>query len=167
MLERENKELRRANEILKTKSAFFAQGASSTANGSHKRLHRPVSGGLRGQADSRQALQVAPSAYRRHAARARSPALRSARARRDDLLMPEIRRIWQANLGVYYGQTTVWRQRNRETLAAARLPGGAIDEKAWIAGGKTRQDGAHHDPRCQGSVSDGSCSSPVQGGQAE
>ena len=31
-LEREVKELRRANEILKTASAFFAQGASSTAN---------------------------------------------------------------------------------------------------------------------------------------
>ena len=31
-LERENKELRRANEILKTASAFFAQAGLSTAN---------------------------------------------------------------------------------------------------------------------------------------
>ena len=64
-------------------------------------------------------MQVAPSAYRRHAARARNPDLRSARAQRDDVLMPDIRRIWQANLGVY-GADKVWRQMNREALVAAR-----------------------------------------------
>ena len=48
-LERENKELRRANDILKTASAFFAR-RSSTANSSAKGLHRPVPGCLRGRA---------------------------------------------------------------------------------------------------------------------
>lgn len=42
-------------------------------------------------------LQVAPSAYRRHAARQRNPALRSARAQRDETLMPEIQRVWHSN----------------------------------------------------------------------
>ncbi len=64
-------------------------------------------------------MQVAPSAYWRHAARLRHPALRSARAQRDDVLMPEIQRIWQTNLGVY-GADKVWKQMNREALPAAR-----------------------------------------------
>ena len=49
-LERENKELRRANEILKLASAFFAR-RSSTANSSTERLHRPASQCLRGRAN--------------------------------------------------------------------------------------------------------------------
>jgi len=66
-----------------------------------------------------QQLQVAPSAYRRHAARQRDPALRSPRAQRDEQLMTEIERVWQENHGVY-GADKVWRQLNREGLAVAR-----------------------------------------------
>ena len=64
-------------------------------------------------------LQVAPSAYRRHAARQRNPELRSARAKRDELLMPDIERVWHANTQVY-GADKVWRQMNREDIAVAR-----------------------------------------------
>lgn len=64
-------------------------------------------------------LQVAPSAYRRHAARCRNPELRSARAKRDEALTPQIERVWQANLRVY-GADKVWRQLNREEIAVAR-----------------------------------------------
>jgi putative transposase len=64
-------------------------------------------------------LQVAPSAYRRHAARQRNPELRSARAKRDELLMPHIERVWQANMQVY-GAEKVWKQMNREDIAIAR-----------------------------------------------
>ena len=64
-------------------------------------------------------LQVAPSAYRRHAARQRNPELRSARAKRDELLMPHIDRVWQANMHVY-GAEKVWKQMNREDIAVAR-----------------------------------------------
>ena len=64
-------------------------------------------------------LQVAPSAYRRHAARQRNPELRSARAKRDELLMPHIERVWQANMQVY-GAEKVWKQMNREDIAVAR-----------------------------------------------
>ena len=64
-------------------------------------------------------MQVAPSAYRRHAARQRNPELRSARAKRDDWLMRHIERVWQANLKVY-GAEKVWKQMNREDIAVAR-----------------------------------------------
>jgi len=64
-------------------------------------------------------LQVAPSAYWRHAARQRDPALLSARARRDAFLMPHIQRVWQANFQVY-GADKVWRQLQREGIQVAR-----------------------------------------------
>jgi putative transposase len=46
-------------------------------------------------------LQIAPSGYRRHAVRRRNPALRCARAKRDEALVPDIRRVWETNLRVY------------------------------------------------------------------
>lgn len=64
-------------------------------------------------------LQVAPSAYWRHAARLRNPELRSCRDRRDEELIAEIERVWQVNLQVY-GADKVWRQLNREGIAVAR-----------------------------------------------
>jgi len=64
-------------------------------------------------------LQVAPSAYRRHAARRRNPELRSARAKRDEMLIPHIERVWEANLQVY-GADKVWKQLNREGVPVAR-----------------------------------------------
>ena len=64
-------------------------------------------------------LQVAPSAYRRHAALLRQPHKRCARAKRDELLMPQIQRVWQANMQVY-GADKVWRQLAREGVTVAR-----------------------------------------------
>jgi putative transposase len=65
------------------------------------------------------ALAVAPSSYRRHAARRRNPALCSVRAQRDSALAPHIERVWRSNLQVY-GADKVWRQLNREGIAVAR-----------------------------------------------
>jgi putative transposase len=65
------------------------------------------------------ALQIAPSGYRRHAARQRDPARCTARERRDAQLMPEIHRVWRANLQVY-GADKVWRQLARERISVAR-----------------------------------------------
>ena len=65
------------------------------------------------------ALQVAPSAYRRYAARQRNPALLPARARRDALLLPQVQRVYDQNLQVY-GADKVWRQLRREGTAVAR-----------------------------------------------
>ncbi len=64
-------------------------------------------------------LQIAPSGYRRHAAQQRNPELRSARALRDDKLMPQIQRVWDINLRVY-GADKVWHQLNREGVKVAR-----------------------------------------------
>ena len=52
-------------------------------------------------------LQIAPSAYRRHAARRRDQTLLSTRTRRDGALMPVIEQVWNANLQVY-GADKVW-----------------------------------------------------------
>lgn len=64
-------------------------------------------------------LQIAPSGYWRHVAEQRNPALRCARAQRDEDLIPKIQRVWQANLQVY-GADKVWRQLKREGVTVAR-----------------------------------------------
>ena len=64
-------------------------------------------------------MQVAPSAYWRYAARLRNPEIRSDRAKRDEVLMPQIKRVWDDNLKVY-GADKVWKQMNREALPVAR-----------------------------------------------
>ncbi|WP_414674639.1 IS3 family transposase [Marinobacter sp.] len=117
-LERENKELRRANDILRTASGFFRPGGA-----------RPQAEVINAYIDQHRdsygvepickVLQVAPSAYRRHAARQRNPELRSDRARRDEVLMPQIKRVWNDNLKVY-GADKVWKQMNREAIPVAR-----------------------------------------------
>ena len=64
-------------------------------------------------------LQIAPSGYRRHAARLRRPELRCKRALRDDELAVQVRRVWNANWQVY-GVDKVWKQMNREGIRVAR-----------------------------------------------
>lgn len=64
-------------------------------------------------------LQIAPSGYWRHAAQKRNPQLRCRRAQRDDTLVVEVERVWQANKRVY-GTDKVWKQMNREGIAIAR-----------------------------------------------
>jgi transposase InsO family protein len=64
-------------------------------------------------------LQIAPSGYRRHVALRHHPEQRSQRVQRDETLIPEIERVWQANLQVY-GADKVWRQLNREGVTVAR-----------------------------------------------
>ena len=64
-------------------------------------------------------MQIAPSGYRCHAARQRNPALLPARVQRDQVLVPHIERVWQANLQVY-GADKVWKQLAREGVAVAR-----------------------------------------------
>jgi len=64
-------------------------------------------------------LPIAPSTYYEHAARRRNPARLPARARRDEVLRSEIRRVWEENFQVY-GVRKVWRQLRREGIAVAR-----------------------------------------------
>ena len=64
-------------------------------------------------------MQIAPSTYWLHAQRQARPELRPERAKRDDVLAQEVRRVWQANMQVY-GVRKVWRQLHREGLDVAR-----------------------------------------------
>lgn len=64
-------------------------------------------------------LQIAPSGYRRQVALRREPHKRCARVQRDEVLVRQIERVWQANMQVY-GADKVWRQLGREGLAVAR-----------------------------------------------
>ncbi|WP_155826676.1 IS3 family transposase [Laribacter hongkongensis] len=117
-LEREVRELKKANEILRLASALFRAGGA-----------RPPHQVVNAFIDTHRArlgiepicrvLQVAPSACRRQAARQRNPALRSNRAIRDEQLSEKIDRVWQLNHQVY-GAAKVWRQLKREGQHAAR-----------------------------------------------
>jgi transposase InsO family protein len=64
-------------------------------------------------------LPIAPSTYYAHKAQEADPARRSARAKRDECLRGEIRRVWEANFQVY-GVRKVWRQLKREGVPVAR-----------------------------------------------
>ena len=92
-----------------------------------------------------QVLQIAPSGYRRHAAQQRDPALRCARARRDESLIPHIKRVWQVNLQAY-GADKVWRQMNREGVEVASGHSRAADAASGLAWCRPWQGRAHHNP---------------------
>ncbi len=64
-------------------------------------------------------LPIAPSTYYAHAVRQACPRMRSARAQRDEALLPEVERVWQENFQVY-GVRKVWRQLKREKVTVAR-----------------------------------------------
>ena len=64
-------------------------------------------------------LPIAPSTYHEHVARRLDPSKRSARARRDATLRPEVTRVFAENFEVY-GARKVWRQLNRERIPVAR-----------------------------------------------
>jgi transposase InsO family protein len=64
-------------------------------------------------------LPIALATYYEHKARRRDPDKRPPRAKRDDELRVEIRRVWDENFAVY-GAEKVWRQLGREKIAGAR-----------------------------------------------
>ncbi len=67
----------------------------------------------------RRQLPIAPSTYYHHKARQDDPSKVPQRHWRDQLLKPEIQRVWDENLQVY-GVRKVWRQLNREGIPVAR-----------------------------------------------
>ncbi|MGG2564496.1 IS3 family transposase [Pseudomonas aeruginosa] len=131
-LERENRELRKANEILRLASAYFCPGGARPpyevlrAFVDHYRDRLGVESICR-------VLQIAPSGYRKHAARIRNPALRSWRARRDELLTLEVQRVWNANLQCY-GAIKVWKQLRRERFEIARCTVERLMRQAGLQG---------------------------------
>jgi transposase InsO family protein len=80
-------------------------------------------------------LQIAPSCYRRHAARRRNPQLDCERAKRDRVLIAEIQRVWHANWQVY-GADKVWKQMNREGLRVARCTVERLMRQLGLAGAR-------------------------------
>jgi len=64
-------------------------------------------------------LPIAPSTYYNHLAGRSDPERLSDRARRDEALRPEIRRVYEENWRVY-GVRKVWRQLGREGFDVAR-----------------------------------------------
>ena len=61
-------------------------------------------------------MQVSPSAYWRHAAQLSNPALRSCRTKRDDELLPEIKRVWKVNFCVYGARKICYDNALAETI---------------------------------------------------
>jgi putative transposase len=84
-------------------------------------------------------LPIAPSTYHAHVAKRADPGKRSARASRDVALQADIRRVWEANFQVY-GVRKVWRQLQREAIAAPRCQVARLMKHMGLAGamrGKT------------------------------
>ena len=91
---------------------------SSTAAPSHEGLYRRASD-VFGVEPICRVLPIAPLTYDEHASRKADPDHRPARERRDAELCRAIRRVFEANFGVY-GVRKVWRQMKREGIAVAR-----------------------------------------------
>ena len=64
-------------------------------------------------------LPIAPSTYYERLRQRNEPERRSARAKRDEVLVEEIRRVYEANRSLY-GVRKVWRQLLREKIKVAR-----------------------------------------------
>ena len=58
---------------------------------------------------------------------------RCARAKRDETLQPEIKRVWETNMQVY-GVPKVWKQMNREGFAVARCTVGRLMKLQGLRG---------------------------------
>nr|WP_247179152.1 IS3 family transposase [Escherichia coli] len=117
-LERENRELRRSNDILRQASAYFGEG------GVRPPLEKmmPLLDKLReqyGVGPLSSELHIAPSTYYHCQQQRHHPDKRSARAQRDDWLKKEIQRVYDENHKVY-GVRKVWRQLLREGIRVAR-----------------------------------------------
>ncbi|XWN34452.1 MAG: IS3 family transposase [Devosia sp.] len=131
-LERENRELRQANEILRKASAYFCPGGA-----------RPPVEDMIAFIDDHRAehgvepickvLPIAPSTYHDHVMKRADPTRRSPRARRDAELRPKIRRVFDANFQVY-GVRKVWRQMRREGFQVARCTVARLMKEMGIEG---------------------------------
>nr|WP_250392959.1 IS3 family transposase [Escherichia coli] len=117
-LERENRELRRSNDILRQASAYFGEG------GVRPPLEKmmPLLDKLReqyGVGPVCSELHIAPSTYYHCQQQRHHPDKRSARAQHDDWLKREIQRVYDENHQVY-GVRKVWHQLLREGIRVAR-----------------------------------------------
>ncbi|WP_422051114.1 IS3 family transposase [Sphingomonas leidyi] len=131
-LEREVRELRQANEILRKASAYFCAGGARP----------PVPAMIAFIDDHRDAygvepicrvLPIAPSTYHERVAQRQDPTRLSARARQDAALKPEVARVFAENFAVY-GVRKVWRQMMREGFPIARCTVARLMREMGLAG---------------------------------
>jgi len=135
-LERENRELQRANEILR-KAWLISPERSSTA----------------GRSDICRQRRIAPSSDYEYKRRKRDPDRLPDRIKRDMKLAPEIQRIWESNFRVY-GTRKVWRQLLREGVDVARCTIERLMKKLEI-------QSARRDRKCWTTVADNSLYRPT------
>ena len=122
-LERENRELRCSNDILR-RFAYFCEGGVRPPL---EKVGMPLLDKLRkavrvGPVCSE--LHIAPSTYYHCQQQRHHPDKRSARAQRDDWLKKEILRVYDGNHQVY-GVRKVWRQLLREGIRGSQMYSGA------------------------------------------
>ncbi|MDT0636404.1 IS3 family transposase [Spectribacter hydrogenoxidans] len=132
VLERENRELRRANEILRKASAYFCAGGARPPTPVMVAFiddHREVYG----VEPICQVLPIAPSTYYEHKSREADPARAPARVQRDAMLRRQIERVWDDNFQVY-GVRKVWRQLTREGFSVARCTVERLMRERGLAG---------------------------------
>ncbi|MBK45294.1 MAG: IS3 family transposase [Roseovarius sp.] len=130
-LERENRELKQANEILRKASAYFCSGGARP----------PVQDMIAFIEENRDIgvepickhLPIAPSTFYDHMAKRANPDLLSDRAKRDKALRPEIERVWEQNYKVY-GVRKVWHQMRREGFDVARCTVARLMKSMGIQG---------------------------------
>ncbi|HBM4692808.1 TPA: IS3 family transposase [Escherichia coli] len=117
-LERENRELRRSNDILRQASAYFGEGGVRPPLEKMMLLLDKLREQY-GVGPLCSELHIAPSTYYHCQQQRHHPDKRSARAQRDDWLKKEIQRVYDENHKVY-GVRKVWRQLLREGIRVAR-----------------------------------------------
>ncbi|WP_350015806.1 IS3 family transposase [Rhodanobacter sp. IGA1.0] len=131
-LEREVRELRQANEILRKASAYFCPGGARPPVQAMRAFideHR----GVYGVEPICKALPIAPSTYYLHAARRADPAKTPLRVQRDERLCADIQRVWNENRRVY-GVRKVWRQLRRESVDVARCTVARLMKRQGLRG---------------------------------
>ena len=133
-LEREVRELKRANEILRKAFAYVAQAEldrrrTSPRGSSSSPTIAPWSGSSR----SAPCCRSPRRRTHRHRHQRTHPPRRSARAQRDDQLRVEIQRVSDAHQQVY-GPRTVWTQLRRDGVRVARCTVARLMRAMGLAG---------------------------------
>ncbi|MCW8113876.1 IS3 family transposase [Yersinia intermedia] len=117
-LERENRELRRSNDILRQASAYFCSSGARPPLEKIMPLIQRLSG-THGVGPVCRELDIAPSTYYWHQRHQRNPEKCSQREKCDAQISQEIKRAYEENYSVY-GARKVWRQLLREDFSVAR-----------------------------------------------
>ena len=137
-LEQEDRELRRANAILKSASAFFA-AELDRPHRSDGRLHRRASRRVR----SRAHLQCVAGGSE-HVLRGEVPAGRRRGRSRDAVMMPILMAMWVANCQVY-GAHKLWKAARRAGHDIGRDQVARLMRVSWASRGEPpAAQGPHH-----------------------